>query len=206
MFLPNESSVIILAAGNSGRMGFPKAFLSWDGKFTFLEKSIQTYRRFGCKEIVVVLNPQVLDFYRTNNYTFLSGVNVVINSHPEWERYYSIKTGLSALENMKACYIQDVDNPFTKKAILINLLQNLPVAGYSFPDYDEQGGHPLLISERIIRHIVHTKDNERNLREVLIQFDMKAVITDDPSVLYNINTPEDYERLIEGMPHDETVE
>jgi len=35
---------------------------------------------------------------------------------------------------------------------------------------------------------------------------MKAVITNDPSVLYNINTPEDYDRLIEGMPHDETAE
>ena len=51
-------SVVILAAGKSSRMGNLKFLLKYNERFTFIEKIIDTYQNYNCKEIVVVLNKE----------------------------------------------------------------------------------------------------------------------------------------------------
>jgi molybdopterin-guanine dinucleotide biosynthesis protein A len=56
--LIKKTSVLILAAGQSIRMGRPKFMLMYNEKYTFLEKMCLDYSKCGFSEIKVVLNPQ----------------------------------------------------------------------------------------------------------------------------------------------------
>ena len=53
---PDETSVIILAAGDSERMGKPKQGLLFSNGKTFLEHLVSVYQRFGVKEVIIVIN------------------------------------------------------------------------------------------------------------------------------------------------------
>ena len=61
-----DFSVIILAAGNSTRMGVPKFSLRFNSKHTFIEHIAQEYYDLGCKEIIIVINESGDSFIKEN--------------------------------------------------------------------------------------------------------------------------------------------
>jgi CTP:molybdopterin cytidylyltransferase MocA len=48
-----EFSTIILAAGKSERLGFPKLSLKYDDDTTFVEHIVNEYQSFGCSDIIL---------------------------------------------------------------------------------------------------------------------------------------------------------
>ena len=66
--------VLVLAAGNSERMGNPKALLPYNKQLLFYEKIVQEYQKANTDEIVLVCQPEVKNiiehkaFYLTNNF------------------------------------------------------------------------------------------------------------------------------------------
>ena len=52
-------SVIILAGGDSERLKFPKPFLLFSPRVTFIEKLIRVYSVFGCRKIITVINLKI---------------------------------------------------------------------------------------------------------------------------------------------------
>ena len=188
-------SVIILSAGNSLRMGFPKPFLKWDKNTNFLKKIVQEYKIFGCKEIIVILNKDGIKFYEQNKYTFLKDTYIIINKHLEYGRFYSVKLGLKEMSKPSPCFIQNVDNPFINKNILTQISNNYLKNAYTVPVFQNNGGHPVLISETIVKYISSIKENNLNLRNILNKFSRNNVSVNDEKILCNINTPEDYENL-----------
>ncbi len=191
-------AVVILAAGSSHRMDFPKPFLLWNDKLTFIEKIIQEYKNYGCEHIITVLNTGGLDFYYQKKYDFLNDINIIINKHPEYERFYSVKSGLKALNKKIPCFIQNVDNPFVNLKILNELYKNKINKGYVVPCFLNKGGHPVLLGENIIEPILSEKKNE-NLKVVLSKFERKNVSVKDEKILININTQEDYDKYFEKI-------
>ncbi|MBE9467857.1 MAG: NTP transferase domain-containing protein [Bacteroidetes bacterium] len=188
-------SAVILAAGNSGRMGEPKSLLKWDDNKTFIQKIIAEYKEFGCDNIIVVINQEVLDRYNKNLYCFFSDITLVVNHHIEWERFYSVKLALGELINSKFCFIQNVDNPFVNEHLLGLLYNEKDDASFSVPFYKGKGGHPILINTKIINSIVNTKENDLNLKNVLSPFNKKKITVNDETILYNINNKKEYKRL-----------
>lgn len=196
MALPVSCSVIILAAGNSDRMNFPKPFLKWDDQFTFIGKIINEYRTFGCNQIVTVLNMDNILYYSNNKLNCLKQVTVVGNGFPEYERFYSVKIGLKVLIKPQHCFIQNVDNPFVTCDLLTSLYNNKTDSGYTAPIFKDKGGHPVLISKDIITHITGLQEEVLNLKSILAGFPKRTVEAGSDDILYNINTIEDYNRLI----------
>ncbi|MEE4196121.1 MAG: NTP transferase domain-containing protein [Bacteroidales bacterium] len=188
-----DFSAIVLAAGNSLRMGFPKPFLKYNAKQTFIEHIIDEYGKFGCKEIVVVANAQNYQIPRT---VYSDKVKVIINKHPEWHRFYSLKIGALALDLKTMVFVQNVDNPFVNPQVLTALLQKIKEDDYIYPGFQSRGGHPFLLSEKILENIIARKENQVHLKEFLNQFPRKKVETNDARILVNINTLNDYERYI----------
>jgi len=108
-----NSAVVILAAGFSGRMGIPKLSLPFDEKQTFTEKIISTYLTAGCKNIVLVVNRQGNEVLRQQtDFLTESNVSVVLNTFPQRERFYSLQLGLKLLDGFRAVFVQNIDNPF----------------------------------------------------------------------------------------------
>lgn len=191
----NNCSVVILAAGNSGRMGEPKSLLKWNESETFIQKIIAEYKKFRCENIIAVINQEVLDLYKKYSYSFFNDITVVINNHLEWERFYSVKLGLNALKDKQFCFIQNVDNPFINQRVLKLLFSDKDASSYNAPYYKDKGGHPILINKKIINSIVNTNENDLNLKNALSLFNKKKIAVNDETILYNINNKQEYKRL-----------
>jgi len=185
-------SVVVLAAGNSTRMGVPKFSLKFNSKHTFVEHIAQEYHHIGCKEIIVVINESGNSYIKESAFDFPENVKFVINDYPEWDRFYSVKRGLQSLSKTQPVFIVNVDNPFVNPEVIYALLNEKDNADYVHPTYKGKGGHPVLLSQRIIRNIVNEKQNQLNFREYLNNYSKKKVQVKDENILVNINTQDEY--------------
>ena len=192
----HSCSVIILAAGKSSRMGSPKLGLQFDKKETFLEAIIRQYRSYSCKEILVVINEDGAALIRSKSIDISSDVVLVTNTHLEWERFYSVKLGMQHLKCTYPVFIHNVDNPFANKEILSSLHNNISKVDYVVPVFQGRGGHPILVSEKIILAIKDEPKNDLILSDFLTLFDKKMLEVDDQQILVNINSKETYNNTL----------
>ena len=193
--IKKEFSAIILAAGKSSRMGIPKLSLKYDDSNIFIEHIINEYRSFGCKEIVIVVNETGNNFLIENKIQFPDKVKIVINEHPDWHRFYSLKIGAKSLSEFTMAFIHNVDNPFVNCKVLNKLLKNIDTADYIHPEFNGKGGHPILLSEKIINDVRTTQEDQLHFKDFLNQYSKMKVQVDDEKVLVNINTMEEYKRF-----------
>lgn len=190
-----DFSVIILAAGNSSRMGFPKLALKYSDSQTFIEHIADEYDRFGCAEIILVVNVDNYKYLKDKKLQFPEKVKIVVNDHPEWHRFYSLKKGVQALSKKTKVFVHHVDNPFVNYNVLYGLLNNTANADYIYPEYSGRGGHPILLLEKVINDITGRQENQIHLKEFLNHYPKKKVKVLDESVLININTVIDYRKI-----------
>lgn len=187
-------SAIILSAGKSERMGVPKFSLPFNSKTTFLEKLIGEYHSFGCNEIIVVLNETSSAIYEQLKLSVPSTVKIVINHHPEWERFYSLKLAALALNEIQPTFVSNIDNPFVSQSILESLYKNNGDFDYVSPSFQDKGGHPIMLSDRIINDLRHVTQDQLHLKEFLSKYKKVKFNVDDEKVLLNINTKEEYDK------------
>jgi len=187
-----EFSAIILAAGESSRMGIPKLSLSYDESTNFLEHIVNEYELFGCNEIVIVVNGQGKKYLKENDIKFPENIKIVLNAHTELHRFYSLKIGVRALSNTKPVFIHNVDNPFVNQRVLTELVNKYKYADYINPQYNEKGGHPFLLSKTVINDIKSSHEDKLHLKEFLNQYSRLRIKVDDEKVLVNINTIDEY--------------
>lgn len=192
MHYSSNTSVVILAAGFSSRMKQAKFALKFDDKRTFLEKIIREYDVFGCKEIIVVLNNESIALTDQLNLSFPENVKIVLNKYPERERFYSLQTGLRALEDSSYVFIQNIDNPFVDQEILTSLYEHREKADYIVPTYKGKGGHPILINQKIVNAIIKEKNFRLNLKVFLSSYSKQKFESQNENILLNFNTQEKY--------------
>jgi molybdenum cofactor cytidylyltransferase len=185
-------SVVILAAGNSIRMGKPKFLLNYSKKITFLEKIILEFKNFESPEIVIVVNESNAIAHNKYFSDFGENVHIVINSKQESDRFYSLKLGLEKCNSQHLVFVVNVDNPFVNAQLINELLKNIKDFDFVIPTFQGKGGHPILIQSNITQAIISTASNNLNLKNYLSQFRKNTVETTDDKILMNINTKEDY--------------
>jgi molybdenum cofactor cytidylyltransferase len=189
-----EFSAIILSAGESSRMGVPKLSLKFDQNTIFIQKIVKEFMDFECNEIIIVVN-EIGNKYLSENEVFLhENVKIVVNKHPEWHRFYSLKIGVAALSKTNNCFVHNVDNPFVRQSVLKNLAKEINKADYINPQYNGKGGHPFLISGLIQNNIKSATEDELHLKDFLNQHKRLKVGVDDEYILVNINTKEEYQK------------
>ncbi len=191
--MKSDCAVLITAAGLSERMGVPKALLKWNAEMNFLQKIIATYTTFGCSEIIVTLNEESFSYFMPLK---LPNLSLILNSHPELERMYSIQLGLKAIKTSSYCFIQAIDNPFIEPNILEEIYLHKTTNDFVKPTYNGKSGHPILINKTIIDFICQMEVKKQTLNEVLKQFPHKVIAVEHPEILYNINTLEEYRIMV----------
>lgn len=187
-------SVVILAGGDSLRLKSPKPFLLFTPRVTFIEKLISVYSGFGCRKIITVINSKYFDeeyFFKLKKF---SNAAFVINRHPEFGKFYTLKLGISKLSNEKYCFIQNIDNPFTNLSLLNRLCTAKSPDGYIAPVFKGKGGHPVLIGNRIIQGIKKQRASDINLRTFLNKYQRIETPTKYEKITANINTLNDYRK------------
>lgn len=180
-----NSDVVILAAGRSERMKEWKIELDFYGK-KLIELVIEKFQDI-CKNIIVV-----------GGYNFeglkeiLKGKNVktVFNERYDENMFISVKKGVSFTESERILIIP-ADCPFFKKETVLNMLKengNIVV-----PYYNGKGGHPILMSSKLKEELLKENDDS-SLKEFINKKGFSIFNTDDPDILVDLDTYEDYER------------
>ena len=189
------TSAIILAAGFSTRMGEPKFDLKLpDGK-SFLEHIAQQYFDFGCEEIIVIINSDGFKYLKENPFKNPEKLSFAVNQTPESGRFGSVQCGVNVLKTKNPVFIHNVDNPFARAETLKKLSKSLSGFDFAKPVFNGKSGHPVHVGKKVIQAIIDETDTAIKLRSFLKQFNQQEVEVEDPSILININTIEDYRQV-----------
>jgi len=189
----SKFGALILAAGNSSRMGKPKYALKFDKNHTFTEKIISTLYEVGCEKIAIVLNSNDVQDFKKNFTFFKSLIIIAENPTPERGRFSSIKLGLELLKFQGNVFIINVDNPLFQKETLIHLAEKSNETEVIIPVFHGQKGHPVLISQAVVQKALAQTSLYMPFREFLNRFSQRHVEVEDENILVNINTQEDYD-------------
>lgn len=190
----DNTAVIILAAGNSTRMGCAKAFLKWNDTSTFLEHIIHSYFNFGCKKIIAILNKETVVSIRKENFNYLNNLDFIVNDFPERERFYSLKLGVGATHTCDSVFIHNVDNPFVNDEVLDKLITHSQHGDVIKPVFQGKSGHPILIRKSVISALHDYSGDEGNIKDFISNFKPFYCEVDSPEIHINIDDANEYKK------------
>jgi molybdenum cofactor cytidylyltransferase len=187
-------------------MGRDKALLAWPpgatGRSTFLSAMIELLR--PATELVIVVAGSNADSLET--IVDAAAAYMVVNRQPERGQFSSLQVGLQEVLNhgRDAAVIALVDRPPAQPGTLSSLLAAFREAYEGdqwavVPEYGGRHGHPILIGREMMEAFLRAPATS-TAREVehALEAHILYVPVDDPNVVANINTPEDYERLAQA--------
>jgi molybdenum cofactor cytidylyltransferase len=198
---------VILAAGDSTRMGSDKAFLPWPpgaatGQ-TFLSAAIEALEPFNDMVIVVAGNNEEI----LAPVVYAAGAVLVRNPAPERGQFSSLQVGLREVLNRgrDAAMVTLVDRPPVGRATLETLRAGFETAvatgkkWAAVPEYSGKHGHPILAEREMIEAFLRAPATA-TARDIEHQnhAHIAYISVDDPLVALNVNTPQDYAALRES--------
>jgi len=192
-------AAILLAAGKSRRMGSCKQLLPL-GDSSVIGRCIGALATGGAGEIVVVISEEgqgVAEAVR--DYP----VRIVVNPECEGDMASSVRAGRDALTGEASGVIVCLcDYPLVSAGTINSLIveHGDSPASIIIPCHQERRGHPLLFPRTILNELAE----DLILRD-LVRRDPKRIRclnVADPGVLLDMDTPEDYRRILSMMqPH-----
>ncbi len=196
---------LILAAGESTRMGRPKPLLPWAGT-TLLAWQVDQMREAGAQEVIVVLGYQADAILTAIPPTARAVVN---DGYPEG-RASSLRLGAEALGSETECVlILGVDQP--RPAWLARRLVEAwrrSRAAVVVPAHHGRRGHPVLVDRALVGELRDAREETLGLRAILERHERETIVLEAPNDVANIdlNTPGEYEKAIEEFAAGEWEE
>lgn len=193
-------SGIILAAGESRRMGRPKLLLPW-GKTTILEKVVDNYLKANISELVVVVGAN-----QESIREILISKPVVIVENAQYLEGMgtSIGKGVHAAADQAEGYLVGLgDQPLITSEIIDALitvfLEEHP--GIALCSYRKQQGHPVIFARKFRQALCELK-GDMGGRTIISQHgaEVKYVDIGSEAILVDIDTPDDYRKLDKNVP------
>lgn len=206
---------VILAAGSSTRMGRDKALLPWPpvaegapAANTFLGAMINLLQQVSDLVLVVAgNNASTLESVADAHGAFL-----ITNPKPEQGQFSSIQVGLREVLNRgrDAAFLAPVDRPpvlpGTVKTLRSTFLSSDTEIWAVVPETSRGGstvhGHPILVGREMMEQFLRAPAtaNARDIEHAHKSHILYVPVVDE-RVVVNIDTPDDYQRLI----HSETI-
>jgi molybdenum cofactor cytidylyltransferase len=193
--------VVVLAAGKSTRMGRPKATLRLNDADTFLTRIIRTFQAAQVDDVVVVLGHEAEAILKSVEQSGLS-LRFVVNEQFESGQLSSVLAGLRAIDRpgVNAMLMTLVDVPLVSAATVRAVLQryrstSAPVVR---PVRGALHGHPVLIDRSLFDEI-RAADPRSGMKPVIRAHVSAAgdVEVEDEGAFSDIDTPEEYKRLVD---------
>ena len=189
-------SGILLAAGDSKRMGEPKALLPYDG-ITFIDSILNKFSEIGCKPIITILGSSAELICQKTQVNAFKCFN---NPNPEDGQLSSLHIAIKHLPNeSKGFILALVDHPLVELETyqkLYDIAKEKP-DNIIIPEFHGQKGHPVYFGYPFFESILHLPltDGAR----VVVHENRDNVIylpVEDQGILKDIDTPQDYKTSI----------
>jgi molybdenum cofactor cytidylyltransferase len=190
-----EIGVIILAAGQSSRLGQPKQLLVFRGR-TLLRHAVEVATAIDCREIVVVLGTEI-EACRSQ---IPSGISIVEN--PNWHTGMasSIKVGLNFLllqhSNLQAVLITVCDQPFISAELFNQLITHYQthLCRIVASHYGDVIGVPALFDRSLFPDLLNLS-GDMGARKIIQKYQQECQVVAFPQGNIDVDTMDDYDRL-----------
>lgn len=193
---------IILAAGESTRMGSPKALLKIKDK-TFLEHIIQTIHDAGIVQKIVILGhgaETIIQSIDSERIQKDFSVKILVNEDYRRGQLSSIQTAVKSLpKSAKAIIVCPVDRPLISSKLLNQLVTtfNETKAPVVLPIHNAKRGHPMIFSSNVFKEILRAPEDVGARAVVWAHHNEVAEVqTSEEGILQNIDTMEVYNKYI----------
>jgi molybdenum cofactor cytidylyltransferase len=196
---PSDSiAAIILAAGMSQRMGRLKPLLPF-GDRPMLARVVETFR--AVPEIFPII--VVTGYAEKEIRAVLEEYSIITAHNPDYESggmLSSVQTGVRALPaECVAFFLALGDQPMVSHQTLRDLLsarQNIS-SSLTLPVFEGKRGHPVLFAAHCATEIL-ALPADATLKNVVLRHaaDTCETPVDDPAILADVDTPEDYEHTL----------
>jgi molybdenum cofactor cytidylyltransferase len=198
---------VVLAAGESSRMGTDKALLPWPPRVEGQAPSLDTFLSAAIRSlslstdfVVVVAGANEAALAPI---VYANGASILANPEPGRGQFSSLQIGLHEVLNRgrDAALITLVDRPPVSEETVQLLRQAFETAPGSVwavvPEFDGKHGHPYVAGRELIEMFLQAPATS-SAREVehQVQEHIQYVVVNDPFVALNVNTPEDYAALV----------
>lgn len=185
---------IMLAAGDSDRLGFPKALARF-GEKTALEIAVENCRQLARPIVVLGCDAQVI---RANA---PRGARVVINRRWREGQLSSLLAGLRHVPETAAFMICPVDHALLTRGIVTRLARafhsRVPSQAIVMPRFKRHPGHPVICAPEIRLELAKAN----TAREVVYRDPGRIhyVRVISPAVYLDFATPENYLRCLQEL-------
>ena len=185
-------NAVVLAAGQSKRMGKPKALLRFSNE-TFLGHIVSVLNRSLTNRVTVVLGAHRELIEKSAK---LSGANVVINSNYEQGQLSSLAAAIdSTPKDTEAMLVCLVDMPFITELTVNHIIREFKATHRPIvlPVFNGRRGHPVLFAKSLFEEL-RSAPPEQGARYVVHANEEKVleVQAPDDGIITSIDTPDDY--------------
>lgn len=191
---------VVLSAGESSRMGQPKALLPIDGQ-TFIERIVGALRDGAIERMVVVLGFNASEL--RGKIAHLP-VEVVVNADYKQGQLSSLQTAIRYLESDKDCIgmmVHLVDHPYVEPRLVREMLgrfdqsKNLIVV----PRHHGKRGHPVIFSRKLFQELLDAPMDQGAKAVVNAhRAETLEIDTEEVGITLDIDTPELYRKHVKG--------
>lgn len=190
----HKNWAIILAAGSSRRMGSQKLLMPY-GEGCIIEKVVDQVLGSQIDQVVVVLGA---DHDKVRKVLENRPVKFCHNKDHDQGMFSSVICGLRSVPaEAEAVLIYLGDQPGIPPSVTNTVIEayNEELYGIVIPVHSHRRGHPLLVDLKYRREI-EKLDLEQGLRALRHHFpqDVLEVEVNEPGILVDIDTPEDYKK------------
>lgn len=195
------TQAILLAAGESSRMGTPKTMLDWFG-MPLISYQISALLNGGCDSVVVVTGASASLMQPILDDT--ASATAVHNRHYRNGKASSVRAGAAAINReCDAIVLLAVDQPrpaWVIRRVLDSHYENDAII--TSPRHSGHGGHPLVFSAALRDALTSVTEAGQGVREIISErADMVNEVQFKSSVVrIDLNTPQGYVDALNDYP------
>lgn len=187
-------AAILLAGGESTRMGEPKPLLEWGGH-TLIEYQLAQLERPPVDRVVVVLGHRADE---VQPYVRRAGAQAIINELYTEGRAASLRVAAAALPNdTAAVLVLNVDQPRPHE-VIARLVDAHRRSGslITVPTHEGKRGHPPLLAGSLLPELREVSEATLGLRAVIQRHaeHVRELPFETEVVLLDLNRPQEYEK------------
>jgi molybdenum cofactor cytidylyltransferase len=192
------TGIIILAAGSGSRFGQPKQNLIFQNQ-TLLQRAIATATSSTCRPIVVVTGAHA---DQIGSSIENPEIKMVFNAQWEEGMASSIRMGIETMKDytdVDSALIMLCDQPLVTASLIVEMLEKQQKSGKSIVgcSYNNTIGVPMLFDQTVFDELLSLMGHE-GAKKILQNHPNNIATIPFGGGSLDIDTPEDYERLIKS--------